>query len=74
MNARAHKAWSKNVLNCCANGRVGQTVTDDYVLSYCDFGQAVQRRTCNAPGLTMLVGVPLMKLMTLLKAELKYSS
>lgn len=34
----------------------------------------LQRRTCNAPGLTMLVGVPLMKLTTLSKAELKYIS
>ena len=33
-----------------------------------------QRRTCSAPGLTMLVGVPLMKLMTLSKAAPKYNS
>ena len=33
-----------------------------------------QRRTCNDPGLTMLVGVPLMKLITLSKAAPKYIS
>ena len=36
--------------------------------------KGLQRRTCNAPGLTMLVGVPLMKLTTLSKAALKYIS
>lgn len=34
----------------------------------------VQRRTCSAPGLTILVGVPRMKLTTLSKAAPKYSS
>ena len=33
-----------------------------------------QRRTCSAPGLTMLVGLPLMKLTTLSKAWPKYIS
>ena len=36
--------------------------------------QPFQRLTCKAPGLTMLVGVPLMKLTTLSKAEPKYIS
>lgn len=31
--------------------------------------RAGQRRTCNAPGFTMLVGVPLMKFTTLSKAD-----
>ena len=33
-----------------------------------------QRLTCSAPGFTMLVGVPLMKLTTLSKAAPKYIS
>ena len=33
-----------------------------------------QRRICKAPGFTMLVGVPLMKLTTLSNAAPKYSS
>jgi hypothetical protein len=70
MNTR-RKAGSKNVLIRWANGQVGRTASADYVVSQCDLGQTVQRRTCNAPGLTILVGVPLMKLMTLSKAEPK---
>ena len=66
--------WANGRMGEWANGRVARTVSADYVLSQCDLGQTVQRRTCKAPGLTMLVGVPLMKLMTLSKAEPKYSS
>ncbi len=63
------------------SGRVGRGLcrpdTQGQIMASVRGGKAHavnQRRTCRAPGLTMLVGVPLMKLMTLSNAAPKYSS